>query len=104
MTPVLSRVRAEAAIYNENIRGVAARHDAVVADLWAMRELRDPRMWAPDRLCFSPLGHHTIGRQALAILNVPNHLEPLVPEPTHPISWRQARVDDIGWAKDSLVP
>ena len=104
MTPVLSRVRGKAAIYNENIRGIAARHDALVADMWALRELRDPRMWAPDRLHFSPLGHHTIARAVLATLNVPNDLEPYAPEPMHPISWRQARVDDIGWAREYLVP
>jgi lysophospholipase L1-like esterase len=104
MTPVLSRVRGKAAIYNENIRGVAARHDAIVADMWALRELRDVRMWAPDRLHFSPLGHHTIARAVLATLNVPNDLAPYSPEPMHSISWRQARVDDIGWAREYLVP
>jgi lysophospholipase L1-like esterase len=104
MTPVLGRVRAKAAIYNENIRGIAARHDALVADMWALRDLRDTRMWAPDRLHFSPLGHHTIARAVLAALNVPNDLEPSAPEPMHPISWRQARVDDMGWAREYLVP
>src|SRR3712207_2701884 len=44
MTPVLSRVRGKAAIYNENIRAIAARHDAIVADMWAIRELRETRM------------------------------------------------------------
>ncbi|MFC0681418.1 SGNH/GDSL hydrolase family protein [Lysobacter korlensis] len=104
MTPVLSRVRSKVAIYNENIRAVASRNDAVVVDLWAMRQLRDPRMWAPDRLHFSALGHHTIAREVLATLNVPNELEPYSPEPMHPISWRQARVEDIGWAREYLVP
>jgi lysophospholipase L1-like esterase len=104
MTPVLSRVRGKAAIYNENIRAVAARHDAVVADMWALRELRDTPMWAPDRLHFSPLGHHTIARAVLATLNVPNSLAPYSPEPMHPISWRRARVDDLGWAREYLVP
>jgi lysophospholipase L1-like esterase len=105
MTPVLGRIRAKAAIYNENIRAIAARHDAVVvADMWAIRELRETRMWAADRLHFSPLGHHTIARAVLATLNVPNDLEPYSPEPMHSISWRQARVDDIGWAREYLVP
>ncbi len=104
MTPVLSRVRAKSAIFNENVRAIASRSDALVVDMWAMRELRDPQMWAPDRLHFSPLGHHTIARALLAALNVPNSLEPLTPEPMHPVSWRQARVDDIGWAREYLVP
>jgi len=52
-TPVLGRHRGKVAIYNENVRGIAQRHDAVVADMWPMRELRDPRMWRPTG-CTSP--------------------------------------------------
>src|SRR5690606_35819419 len=98
MTPVLNRVRGKVAIYNENLRAVAHRHDAIVADMWALTELRDPRMWAPDRLHFSPIGHHTIARMVLDSLGVEHELEPFVPEPLPPVSWRKARVDDIGWA------
>ncbi|MDH6180892.1 lysophospholipase L1-like esterase [Microbacteriaceae bacterium SG_E_30_P1] len=104
MTPVLRRVRGKVAIYNENLRAIASRHDAIVADMWALRELSDPRMWAPDRLHFSPVGHHTIARMVLAALNVPNDLEPYKPEPLPRVSWRQARVEDVGWAREYLVP
>lgn len=104
MTPVLNRVRGKVAIYNENLRAVAHRHDAIVADMWALTELRDPRMWAPDRLHFSPIGHHTIARMVLDSLGVEHELEPFVPEPLPPVSWRKARVDDIGWAREYLVP
>lgn len=104
MTPVLNRVRGKAAIYNENLRAIAHRHDAVIADMWALPELRDPRMWAPDRLHFSPIGHHSIARMVLESLNVDNDLEPFEPGPLPRVSWRQARVDDIGWAREHLVP
>jgi len=104
MTPVLNRMRGKVAIYNENIRAIAQRHDAVVADMWALRELGDPRMWAPDRLHFSPIGHHTVARMVLDSLNVTNDLEPFRPEPLPPRQWRQARVDDIGWAREHLMP
>jgi lysophospholipase L1-like esterase len=103
-TPVLGRSRGKVAIYNENLRAIAARHDVVIADMWAMQELKDPRMWAPDRLHFSPIGHHTIARMVLAALNVDNDLEPYAPEPLPPRPWRQARVEDIGWAREYLVP
>src|ERR1700712_2892205 len=46
MTPVMRRIRGKVAIYNENLRAIALRHDLVVADMWALRELQDPRMWA----------------------------------------------------------
>jgi hypothetical protein len=104
MTPVLSRVRGKVAIYNENLRAVAQRHDAIVADMWALRELADPRMWAPDRLHFSPVGHHTIARMVLDALAVENDLEPFSPEPLTAVRWRQARAEDIGWAREYLVP
>ena len=104
MTPLLNRSRGKVAIYNENLRAIAHRHDAIVADMWALRELKDPRMWASDRLHFSPIGHHTIARMVLGALNVENHLEPFSPGPLPAVSWRHARVEDIGWAREHLVP
>jgi len=104
MTPVLGRVRGKVAIYNENLRAIAHRHDAIVADMWSLTELKDPRMWAPDRLHFSPVGHHTIARMVLESLNVENDLEPYKPEPLPRVSWRQAREGDMTWARTHLVP
>jgi len=104
LTPVLGRLRGKVAIYNEHVRAIALKHDAVVADMWALRQLVDPRMWAPDRLHFSPLGHHTIARMVLAALAVENDLEPWRPEPLVRRPWRQARSEDMGWAREYLVP
>jgi lysophospholipase L1-like esterase len=104
MTPLLRRVRGKIAIYNENLRAVALRHDAIVVDMWALRQLQDPRMWDPDRLHFSPLGHHTIARATLSALGIEHDLEPMHPEPLPVRSWHQARVDDFGWAREYLVP
>ena len=104
MTPVLRRVRGKVAIYNENLRAIAAKHDAIVADMWKLRELRDPQMWDRDRLHFSPVGHHTIAIMALEALGVEHDLEPREPEPLPRRTWRQARVDDLGWAREYLVP
>ncbi|MER3386684.1 MAG: SGNH/GDSL hydrolase family protein [Microcella pacifica] len=104
MTPVLRRVRGKVAIYNENLRAIASKHDAIVADMWKLRELRDPQMWDRDRLHFSPMGHHTIAIMALEALGVEHDLEPREPELMPRRSWRQARVDDLGWAREYLVP
>ena len=78
---VLGRLRSKIAIYNENLRTVAARHDAVIADMWSLRQLSDPQMWDQDRLHFSPLGHHTIAAMVLDSLNIHHTLEPLSPKP-----------------------
>lgn len=103
-TPVLGRNRARVAIYNENVRAIAHRHHCIVADLWSLRELRDPQMWDPDRLHFSPLGHHTVAAMVLDSLNVPHTLEPLSPKPLPPRNWRTARTEDFVWAREYFVP
>lgn len=103
-TPVLGRIRGKVAIYNENLRALAQKHGAIMADMWALRELGDPRMWAPDRLHLSAVGHHTVARMALAALQVENDLEPYAPEPLPPRSWRQARRDDAVWAREYFGP
>ena len=103
-TPVLGRMRGKIAIYNENLRAIAKRHDAIMADMWGLRELTDPRMWAPDRLHFSAVGHQTIARMVLGALNVENDLEPFRPEPLPKTSWRQARREDVGWAREYFGP
>lgn len=103
-TPVLGGVRGRAAIYNENLRTVAKRHGAIIADMWALRELNDPQMWAPDRLHFSPLGHHTIAAMVLDTLQVPHSLQPLETKPLPAKNWRTARSEDMVWAREFLFP
>ena len=102
--PVFSRIRGKVAIFNEDLRTIAARHDGVVADLWTLRQLTDPRMWDPDRLHFSPLGHHTIAAMVLETLNVPHTLKPLEPKVLPTGTWRQARSNDLVWAREYLFP
>lgn len=103
-TPVLGGIRGKVAIYNENIRAVAARHDAVVADLWALRELRQPQMWSSDRLHFSPTGHQRIAAMALDSLNVPHTLTTEVQVFEDTRTWREARSEDLQWAREYLAP
>ncbi|MGL3806586.1 SGNH/GDSL hydrolase family protein [Paeniglutamicibacter sp. R2-26] len=103
-TPVLGGIRGKVAIYNENVRTIAARYDAVVADMWSLRELHQPHMWADDRLHFSPLGHQTIAAMALDALNVSHELEHASPGETEPKNWREARREDLIWARTHLAP
>ncbi|WP_427005274.1 SGNH/GDSL hydrolase family protein [Pseudarthrobacter sp. H2] len=103
-TPLLGRTRGKVAVFNENIRTIAARHHGVIADLWTLRQLAHPQMWDPDRLHFSPLGHHTIATMVLDTLSVPHSLRPLEPKPMPAGSWREARVGDLAWATQYLVP
>jgi lysophospholipase L1-like esterase len=103
-TPVFNQIRGKVAIFNENLHTVAARHDAVMVDLWFLRELTRPGMWDPDRLHFSPLGHHTIAAAVLKALGVPHTLVPLEPKPPLARGWKEARAEDLIWAREYLVP
>ncbi|MBP1325390.1 lysophospholipase L1-like esterase [Leucobacter exalbidus] len=102
--PVFRTIRGKVAIFNENVRKVALKHDCIVVDQWAIAELQDSRYWADDRLHLNALGHHTIARTALTALGVPHDLEPLDPQPLPEHTWRAARKEDVVWAREHLVP
>lgn len=103
-SPVFRRIRGKVAIYNENVRATAERYDAIVADMWGLKLLRDPRFWADDRLHPNALGHHEIARVVLRALNVDGGLRPLEPGPLPLTTWRRARTEDLVWAREHLVP
>jgi len=103
-TPVFRPFRGKVAIYNENVRAIAERHDCIVADQWALKVVQDPRFFDDDRLHYNALGHHEVARMVLRALNVPNELEAMQPEPIPVRNWREARGEDLGWAREHLVP
>lgn len=103
-TPVFRAFRGKVAIYNENVRAIADRHDCIIADQWALKVVQDPRFFDEDRLHFNPLGHHEVARMVLRALNVSNDLQPMQPDPLPVRTWREARTEDIGWAREHLVP
>jgi lysophospholipase L1-like esterase len=103
-TPVFRGIRGKVAIYNENIRAIAAKHDCIVADQWALKEVQDMRFFDDDRLHMNSLGHHEVARMVLRALNVPNDLQPMQPDPLPVRTWREARAADVVWARQHLVP
>ena len=103
-TPVLGRNRAKVAVFNENIRAIASRRGAVIADLWGMRELRDPRMWDQDRLHLSPLGHHAVAMMVLDTLGVLQRVRPLEAADLPRVTWYRTRAGDVLWARQYLLP
>lgn len=103
-TPVFRAFRGKVAIYNENVRAIADRYDAIIADQWALKAVQDMRFFDDDRLHFNALGHHEVARMVLRALNVPNDLQAMQPDPLPYRRWREARAEDIGWAREHLVP
>lgn len=103
-TPVFRPFRGKVAIYNENVRAIADRHDCIVADQWSLKVVQDSRFFDDDRLHYNALGHHEVARMVLRALNVPNDLQAMQPDPIPQRTWREARREDIGWAREHLAP
>ncbi|MCP2637007.1 SGNH/GDSL hydrolase family protein [Microbacterium sp. HD4P20] len=103
-TPVFRGIRGRVAIYNENIRAIADRYDCIVADQWALKEVQDMRFFDDDRLHYNTLGHHEVARMVLRALNVQNELQPMQPDAIPFRTWREARANDLVWAREYFVP
>ena len=103
-TPVFRAFRGKVAIYNENVRSIADRYDCIIADQWSLKVVQDMRFFDDDRLHFNALGHHEVARMVLRSLNVPNDLQSMQPDALPYRRWREARAEDIGWAREHLMP
>lgn len=102
--PIFSAGRGRFAIYNELVREVADRHGARLVDFWRMREYRDPRMWDVDRLHMSSAGHQRMAIGVLDALSVTHDLEPL-PLADLPVRTpREARAENLAWARSHAAP
>jgi lysophospholipase L1-like esterase len=97
-------LRGRFALYNEQVRGVAARHGADLVDFWAMRDYRDWRYWDPDRIHLGPAGHQRMAIEVLRTLGVDHRLEPL-PLVDRPTTTRREQIrDNLTWARASALP
>ena len=103
-SPVFRHIRGRVAIFNELIRGIAGRHGALVANQWSLTPIQRADFWCADRLHLNAQGHHEVARMVLATLGVDDDLEPLQPAPLPARSWREARVEDLAWTRQHLVP
>ena len=101
-TPVLRLVRGKIAIYNEHLRGIAARHGGEVVDLWTLTPLRDRRAFSPDRLHLSPAGHDRVMRLVARTLGL-DAGDPFEAWPADG-STPPTRHDDIVWAREHFLP
>lgn len=98
------RMRGRVAIYNEFVRAIAARHDALLVDMWAMRQLRDRRLWAPDRLHLNAWGHTEVAIAVLAALGVEHPLAATELGPREVLSPAARRSQNLKWAQEHALP
>ncbi|OLT48922.1 SGNH hydrolase [Saccharomonospora sp. CUA-673] len=102
--PVFRKMRGRTAVYNEHVRLIAARHGAVVVDMWAMRELRDRRMWSEDRIHLGPHGHTAVARAALDALGVAHDIRPVELGQRPVQTDAQRRAENLNWARTHVLP
>ncbi len=104
--PMVRRVRAKVAIYNEHLHAIADRHGARIVDLWAMHVLGDARAWSDDRLHFSSEGHRRIALRTAEVLGVPTDEDWREPWPPQEriTSWFKLRKADLDWTRVHLMP
>jgi hypothetical protein len=89
----------------ELVDGFGESHGAVVVDLFTARVFDDPRMWAEDRLHFSPEGHRRVAEAVLQALGAePSFDWRAGPPPERPKPWFQARRQDLRWMRIYLLP
>ena len=67
----LKPFRGRAAVFNANIWSIARDNQALVLDVWGVREFQDAGMWAADRIHLSSRGHRLLASRAAHTLGVP---------------------------------
>jgi lysophospholipase L1-like esterase len=107
ITPLARPFGPRAAALNHRIRAAAGRHGVVVAETAHHPVVTDPRLWTPDRLHASPLGHERIAAAVAHALQLPGSSDSW----THPLSapavtlsgWGAAATE-LRWAATYLGP
>jgi len=92
-------------ILNLAVEDVAARHGAIMVDMWNDAEFHNPRLWSEDRLHLAPIGHRRVAAHVLTALGVTPELSWFdSPGPAVRRRWVAARARDVEWAARYLAP
>ncbi|MYW63212.1 SGNH/GDSL hydrolase family protein [Streptomyces sp. SID8379] len=106
MIPLARPLAGRVTALNARIRVAAERHGVALAETEHVLALTDRRLWSPDRLHASPLGHARIAAAVAHALELPGSddawTRPLPPAPV-PHAGRAA-VADLRWAAGHLGP
>ncbi|MDJ0346152.1 SGNH/GDSL hydrolase family protein [Streptomyces sp. H10-C2] len=108
ITPLARPISSRVTALNHRIRQAAHRHGVAVAETSHHPVVTDPRLWSPDRLHASPLGHERIAAAVAQALDLPGSddswTHPLPgPLAATPAGWRTA-AGELRWAAAFLNP
>ncbi|WMX49082.1 SGNH/GDSL hydrolase family protein [Streptomyces roseicoloratus] len=103
--PVLERFRPRMEELFAYVDELAARHGALVVDLYGAPSLADPRMWDVDRLHLTAEGHRRVAEAVWQTLGLPEENDWRSPlAPTARPGWAARRVADARFAREHLGP
>ncbi|MER6631662.1 SGNH/GDSL hydrolase family protein [Streptomyces sp. NPDC000987] len=104
--PVLERFRPRMEQLFACVDELAARHGALVVDLYGAPSLADPRLWDVDRLHLTPEGHRRVAEAVWQTLgHAAEDPEWHTPIPaTPPPGWGARRIADVRFARHHLLP
>ncbi|WP_314251455.1 SGNH/GDSL hydrolase family protein [Streptomyces kutzneri] len=103
--PVMERFRPRMEELFAVIEELAARHGAVVVDLYGASVLADPRMWDVDRLHLTAEGHRRVAEAVWQALGLPAELDWRTGLPVSaPPGWTVRRAQDLSFARQHLLP
>ncbi|MFG2427115.1 SGNH/GDSL hydrolase family protein [Streptomyces sp. NPDC048590] len=103
--PVMERFRPRMEELFSLVDDLAARHGALVTDLYGAPSLGDPRMWDVDRLHLTAEGHRRVAEAVWQTLGLPAESDWQDPLPASaPARWVRRRIEDVSFARQHLVP
>ncbi|WP_435770680.1 SGNH/GDSL hydrolase family protein [Nocardioides sp. SYSU DS0651] len=104
INPVFRMIRGRTAVFNEWVREIADNHGATLVDMWRMRGWKVAEVMDEDRLHLNAVGHQAIAIAVLDALGVPHDLEHLPPAEVPVLTPREARRQNLAWARTHAVP
>ncbi|MFD8970308.1 SGNH/GDSL hydrolase family protein [Streptomyces sp. NPDC059568] len=103
--PVMERFRPRMEELFSCMDELAARHGALVVDLYGARALGDQRLWDTDRLHLTAEGHRRVAEAVWQTLGLPaeDDWRAELP-PAEPVRWLTRRAEDARFARRHLGP
>ncbi|MGP4112143.1 SGNH/GDSL hydrolase family protein [Streptomyces sp. 4N509B] len=103
--PVLERCRPRVERLFLALDDIAARHGALLVDLYAPPVMGDPRLWADDRLHLTADGHRRVAEAVWQRLGHPATFDwqTVLPPPT-PTRWAARFGADLRFTRQHLLP
>ncbi|MFF4370710.1 SGNH/GDSL hydrolase family protein [Streptomyces sp. NPDC001594] len=103
--PVMERFRPRMEELFEILEELAARHGALLVDLYGAPVLGDPRLWDADRLHLTAEGHRRVAEAVWQALGLPAEEDwTAALAPASAPGWGVRRTEDLRFAKRHLLP